>query len=459
MRERREALAALRDRVARLPGAAGPGRFAGALARRDRLNVIAECKRRSPSRGVLRADYDPGAIARGYAEAGAAAISVLTEPTFFDGSLDHLAAVRAAVTIPVLRKDFIVSEYQLLEARAAGADAVLLIVAALEPRELRSLAECAAGLGLDVLVEVHDADELAMAIDAGARVVGVNNRNLRTLEVDVKASETLIGLMPKGVVAVSESGLKTSEDLARLRQQGYQAFLIGERLMTRAGSGTGAARTAGGRAVLVKICGITRREDAEAAVSAGADAIGFVFWPKSPRAIDPYRARAIAAALPPFVTTVGVFVDQPAEYVNGVAGLARLGAVQLHGEEPPDYVAAMTRPVVKAVALRNGLEPAAIALEQWPSRVVVLLDVHDPERRGGTGRTVDWSVAAAIARRRPVVLAGGLTAENVSEAIARVRPFGIDVSSGVEAAPGIKDHGRIKALFEAVHGSGITTRP
>jgi indole-3-glycerol phosphate synthase len=232
VREQLEPLPVLRDRVSRLGSLAGPGRFHDALARRDGVNVIAECKRRSPSRGVLRADYDPVAIARGYAEAGAAAISVLTEPTFFDGSLDHLRAVRAAVAVPVLRKDFIVSEYQILEARAAGADAVLLIVAALDPVELRALAGCAAGLGLDALVEVHDADELRAALDAGARIVGVNNRNLRTLEVDVKASEAVIGLMPSDVIAVSESGLRTAEDLARLRQRGYRAFLIGERLMT-----------------------------------------------------------------------------------------------------------------------------------------------------------------------------------------------------------------------------------
>jgi indole-3-glycerol phosphate synthase len=232
VREQHETLPALRDRVSRLGTPARAGRFHAALARADRLNVIAECKRRSPSKGVLRADYDPVAIARGYAGAGAAAISVLTEPTFFDGSLDHLEAVRAAVAVPVLRKDFIVSEYQLLEAKAAGADAVLLIVAALDPIELRGLAACAAGLGLDALVEVHDADELRAAVDAGARIVGVNNRNLRTLEVDVKASEAVIGRMPSGVIAVSESGLRTSEDLARLRQLGYRAFLIGERLMT-----------------------------------------------------------------------------------------------------------------------------------------------------------------------------------------------------------------------------------
>ena len=194
--------------------------------------VIAECKRRSPSKGVLRDVYDPVAIASGYAAAGAAAISVLTEPTFFDGSLDHLKAVRAAVELPLLRKDFVVSEYQLLEAKAAGADAVLLIVAALRPAELKMLHDHARRHGLDVLVEAHDATELAIAIDAGARIIGVNNRNLRTLEVDVHASERLIAQMPTEIIAVSESGLKTAADLARLKALGYRAFLIGERFMT-----------------------------------------------------------------------------------------------------------------------------------------------------------------------------------------------------------------------------------
>ena len=209
--------------------------------------------------------------------------------------------------------------------------------------------------------------------------------------------------------------------------------------------------------MLVKICGIRRREDAEAAVEAGANAIGFVFWQKSPRYIDPFRARALAAALPPFVTPVGVFVDQPADHVNAVANLAQLGAVQLHGDEGVDYARLMNRPVVKAVTLpRDG---SGDGIKRWPARVLVLLDVHDPVRRGGTGRTIDWAAAAAVAGSRPIVLAGGLTPDNVGEAIARVRPFGIDVSSGVESAPGIKDYGRLKALFEAVHDSGIAARP
>jgi indole-3-glycerol phosphate synthase len=234
VRAARESLSHLRDRAETVAAGERAPRasFFDALSRTDRLNVIAECKRRSPSKGVLRDQYDPVAIAKAYAAEGAAAISCLTEPTFFDGSLEHLAAVHAAVSIPVLRKDFIVSEYQILEACAAGASALLLIVAALSPAQLKTLAAQARSAGLDVLVEVHNEEELTVAIDAGSTIIGVNNRNLRTLEVDVKASETLIARMPKGVVAVSESGLRTADDLIRLRGFGYQAFLVGERFMT-----------------------------------------------------------------------------------------------------------------------------------------------------------------------------------------------------------------------------------
>ena len=213
------------------------GAFRARLAAAGRFNVIAECKRRSPSRGVLCAEYRPDRIAREYEAAGAAAVSVLTEPAFFDGDLRHLHSVRAAVSLPLLRKDFIVSRYQILEARAAGADAVLLIVAALDDARLRRLHAAAADCGLAVVVEVHDAAELTRGLDAGAEIVGVNNRNLHTLEVNVEASHALIGRMPAGTVAVAESGLRSGGDLAALRAAGYDAFLIGESLMTRARPG------------------------------------------------------------------------------------------------------------------------------------------------------------------------------------------------------------------------------
>jgi phosphoribosylanthranilate isomerase len=200
----------------------------------------------------------------------------------------------------------------------------------------------------------------------------------------------------------------------------------------------------------VKICGITRLADAEAAIAAGASAIGFVFWPDSPRAIDPYRARDIVRRVPPFVTTVGVFVNQPAAQVNAIASLVGLGAVQLHGDEDLQFANSVKRPVLKAVGLTSH-RPMS-----WPRHVMLLVDAHDPVRRGGTGRAADWTFAASIARERPIVLAGGLTADNVAEAVGRVRPFGIDVSSGVESAPGVKDHDRLAALFSRLRDVGST---
>jgi indole-3-glycerol phosphate synthase len=215
--------------------------FHEALSGSSAPRIIAECKRRSPSRGILRRDYDPAAHASSYARAGAAAISVLTEPTFFDGCLEHLDLVRAAVDVPLLRKDFIVSDYQLAEAVVHGADAVLLIVGALTDAELRQLSTQAGELGLAALVEVHDRDELTRAIDAGSRIIGVNSRNLRTLTVDRAVLEDLVSKMPDDVVAVAESGIRTPEDIDRLTALGYHAFLVGERLIVEADPGAALA--------------------------------------------------------------------------------------------------------------------------------------------------------------------------------------------------------------------------
>ena len=206
--------------------------FVTRLGRHDVVNVIAECKRRSPSRGILRTDYEAPVLARAYEDAGAAAISVLTEPGFFDGSLDDLRRVGAAVRVPLLRKDFIVDEYQLLEARAAGASAVLLIVAALDDRGLPGLLRASEACGLASIVEVHDRMELARAVESGARVVGVNARDLRTLEVRPAVVASLVDAIPDDVVAVAESGIRTGADIRALRAAGYDAFLVGERLVT-----------------------------------------------------------------------------------------------------------------------------------------------------------------------------------------------------------------------------------
>jgi phosphoribosylanthranilate isomerase len=202
--------------------------------------------------------------------------------------------------------------------------------------------------------------------------------------------------------------------------------------------------------VLVKICGITRADDARVAVESGAGAIGFLFWPGSPRVITPAVARRIVRTLPPFVTPVGVFVNQAAREINAVADEVGLGAVQLHGDETAADASAIERPVVKAVTLAGDDADVEAAVGAWPDSVVLLVDAADAERRGGTGRLADWANAARVARRRPVLLAGGLGPENVGEAIRRVAPFGLDVSSGVESSPGIKDHQRLRALFQAI---------
>jgi indole-3-glycerol phosphate synthase len=220
--------------------------FEQALRTSPTPRVIAECKRRSPSRGILRRDYDPAAHARSYEAAGAAAISVLTEPTFFDGSPDDLAAVRQAVKVPILRKDFILSTYQLLEAAVIGADAVLLIVGALEQRLLQGLIIDALDLGLAALVEVHALDEIDRAVDAGARIIGVNSRDLKTLRVDPSVLELAASHIPRGVAAVAESGIRSHEDLDQLAPLGYHAFLVGERLITQPDPGAALRQLRGG---------------------------------------------------------------------------------------------------------------------------------------------------------------------------------------------------------------------
>jgi phosphoribosylanthranilate isomerase len=198
----------------------------------------------------------------------------------------------------------------------------------------------------------------------------------------------------------------------------------------------------------VKICGVTTAEDALLAAELGAAAVGFVFWPHSPRYIEPIAARAIVAQLPPFIAPVGVFVNQPIPTVLAIARVAHLGAVQLHGDEAPEEYASLPVRVIKAMPLRDATDGKTAA--DVPSTAMVLLDAHDPVRRGGTGRLIDWSLASAVARDRPVILSGGLNPENVGEAIAAVKPYGVDVSSGVETKPGRKDPAKLGALFAAL---------
>jgi indole-3-glycerol phosphate synthase/phosphoribosylanthranilate isomerase len=463
MRRREQLLVTMRERpldVLRREGRRhAPVRsLAAALTRADRFNVIAEFKRRSPSRGLIREDLHPVAVAQAYEVGGAAALSVLTEEQFFGGSLADLQEAHAATLLPTLRKDFLVEPYQVWEAWQAGADAVLLIVAALPGRELERMLRTAQEAGLEALVEVHDEGELRRAMHAGARLVGVNNRDLRSMKVDLATSLALIDHIPDGVVAVAESGLRTGADLRRLRDAGFDAFLVGEHLMLAGDPGhaleellrdaAAAPRARAGR-VAVKICGITTPEDGVAAVEAGADAIGLVFWPRSKRAVTLDQARAIAAALPPFVTRVGVFVDAPATELNATAEAVGLDVLQLHGEESPGVLPQVRRRVVKALRVGQGFD--ATAADAWRDAAGVLLDASAPEAPGGTGRAFDWSLARPARQTvRWLALAGGLHPHNVGDAIRALRPDAVDVSSGVETAPGHKDTHAMRAFVAAV---------
>lgn len=224
--------------IANIEEGQAPARdFIGALMRPDAVNIIAEAKKASPSQGVIRPDFDPVAIARSYAENGAQAVSVLTEEHFFQGRLDYLTLIRRAVGIPLLRKDFIINSYQVYEARAAGADAFLLIAAVLDSAQLRTLIRLGTSLGMHVLVEVHTEEELVFALKAEPSIIGINNRNLNTFETTLETTLKLRPLVPDGIVTVSESGIATQDDIRRLRSCGIDAFLIGETLMRESDPG------------------------------------------------------------------------------------------------------------------------------------------------------------------------------------------------------------------------------
>jgi len=463
VQERRRALPIEKMRLSAAAHGA-PRSFAAAVSRPGHVNVIAEFKRRSPSRGVIREDLHPVKAAQAYEVAGAVALSVLTEEQFFGGSVEDLKEARAATLLPTLRKDFVVDPYQVWETRHVGADALLLIVAALGDRELRDLLATAREAGLDALVEVHDRDELERALGAGARLLGVNSRNLRTMEVSLQTALDLAPLVPDDVTAVAESGIHGAGDLRRLREAGYDAFLIGEHLMQEADPGAALealirqssiprweGRAARRGRVAVKICGITSVEDGLVAAQAGADAVGFVFWPGSPRRVDVAAARRIARALPPFVLRVGVFVDARPEEMARAAEEVGLDLLQLHGHEPPETLAGLPRRALKAVGVGEDFVPEQ-ALRYEGCAAGILLDTRsDGALPGGTGQSFDWTRVRSVRERASfLMLAGGLNPGNVHLALTAVRPDGVDVSSGVEAAPGRKDADKVRAFVAAV---------
>ena len=454
-----------------------------------RVNIIAEFKRRSPSAGTIRNDLSATDVATRYQRGGACAISVLTDEQYFGGSILDLGAIRASTALPLLRKDFIIDEIQIYEAAAAGADAVLLIAAALDDATLPKLRATAEDeLGLDAVVEVHTSEELCRALRAGARIIGVNNRDLRTFRTSLGTSERLIVEVPRDRIMISESGLQNPKSLRHLRALGFRGFLIGQALM-RAPDPEAALRDfiaeAESRAALqiscshrpvagptgfptahsavatarrlsrtqIKICGITNVNDARACVELGADMIGFNFYPGSPRYIEPAMVRRILDALPARICAVGVYVDaDPAEILK-LAKIAGVRCVQLHGHTAPEQCSELAREfrVIRALSTDTRFEPEHVAA--FP-RCDVLIDAYHPELRGGTGQTCDWSAArAAMCYTRFLILSGGLNAQNVDQAIAAVTPHAVDVCSGIESAPGVKNQRALAQFISAVRAA------
>lgn len=420
--------------------------------RANGISIIAEFKRASPSKGIINDRPDPVKTAQMYEQGGAKAISVLTEEDHFKGSLDDLRAVRAATTLPILQKDFVFDEYQIYEAALAGADAILLIVAMLDDNTLKHLYYIATDLGLDVLVEVHDKEEMERAARISPAIIGINNRDLKTFKVSLDTSYELIGLAPHRTVMVSESGLQYREDLEALMNNDFHGFLIGETLMTSDDPVQTLFELS--RIPKVKVCGITNAGDADYAARAGVDALGFNFYPGSPRYITAETARTIIDQITRPVSRIGVFVNEEIDNILAVLSVAPLDALQLHGDESPEYLDQLRKrsalPIIKAFRVSKDFDPDNIREYNLDS---VLLDTYSPGEYGGTGETFNWDIARKVQKIVPqMYLAGGLSLDNIKSAVRQVVPFAVDVCSGVEKEKGIKDLRKMETFILVAKG-------
>ena len=435
--------------------------FEAALRQQD-FNFICEVKKASPSKGIIAEHFPYLDIAKEYEVAGAAAISVLTEPDFFKGDKKYLQEIASTVKIPVLRKDFIIDEYQIYQAKVWGASAILLICACLDVPILTKFRELADSLGLSSLVEAHDEQEVQMAIDCGARIIGVNNRNLKDFTVDVQNSVRLRNLVQDDVIFVSESGLETPEDIQVLRDNNIGVALMGETFMRSPNKIEKLAYLYGPTYYTpkVKMCGISKVETIPAVVEAKPDYMGLVFAP-SKRQVTVEQAKMLVEALHKqckeqnnmvSIKTVGVFVNETLDNLVTIANEANLDVVQLHGDEDEAFIQSLKErtnvEVWKAVQIRSAAD-----VEKWidSSADMLLFDAYHKDERGGTGEVFDWSSLDAF--ERPFMLAGGIDSTNVARAIRTVRPYGIDISSGIETN-GVKDDEKITAFTKIVKSIG-----
>ena len=469
--------------------------------------IMAEIKRASPSKGDIALSINAPEQAIKYALAGASVISVLTEPQWFKGSLIDMLTVRQALdSLPnrpaILRKDFILSTYMIDEARLYGADTVLLIVAMLEKSLLKTLYDYSLSLGMEPLVEVNNPAELSVALELGAKVVGVNNRNLHDFNVDMSTTSRVnAALKGQDVVLCALSGISTPADVEKYVAEGVRAVLVGESLMRAEDPFTFLRSLIGLPPItpsveakpLVKICGCRSPQDAQMAIDSGADMVGMILVPGTKRFVDLETASAISTVVraarstsapsftpvdlaSPWFTSnasqlrsrrkpllVGVFRNQPLEEILAAVDSIPLDMMQLHGDEPQSWANFIPVPVIKVIRVDSNGVTRGGQVDRPGNNQFVLLDAGDAASSGGEGKSFDWSTARRIVEQgevgsqgrysMPVILAGGLTPENVARAVNEVPGLlCVDVSSGTDAEAGGKDEGKVKAFIQAVKG-------
>lgn len=417
--------------------------------RKEGISFICECKKASPSKGIIAEDFPYLEIAKEYEEAGASAISVLTEPIWFKGKEEYLREIAEAVEIPCVRKDFVIDEYMIDEAKVLGASAVLLICALLEESTLRNYIERCRALGLSALVEAHDEEEIKMALRCGARIIGVNNRNLKDFTVDVANGIRLRKFVPDNVLFIAESGIKTGADVRRLREAKVDAVLVGETLMRAPDKKIALDRLAG--RVKVKVCGLRRKEDVLAANRLMPDYIGMIFVPGTGRFVTDEQAEELREALDERIRAVGVFAGEDPEHILRLTKAGIIDGIQLHGGESESYIQELKertdRPVIRMVRPED---PEDIRSAGETAADYLLFD-HIAAGKGGTGETFDWGILESCREeiKKPFFVAGGIGPDNAREAAVRLEPYALDASSLLETGEW-KDPEKMKSYIAAV---------
>lgn len=408
--------------------------------------LIAECKKGSPSKGVLVDDYSPVELAKAYEKAGAYAVSVLTEKNYFHGAKKHLAMVKAAVSVPVLRKDFIIHPYQIYEAYELGADIILLIVACLDDEKLRELYDLIVSYGMTALVEIHNEEELIRALALKPELLGINNRDLKTFKIDIETSFRLKTLIPPEVKVISESGIKNNEVIARLRKAGFFGALIGESILISSDVRVKINELMGRRGI--KICGITTKQDFDALAALGVDYLGFNFYEKSPRYVAPSK---VAEFTNRKVTKVGVFVNEESERIKEIYVEAKLDIVQLHGDESADFCANLGLPYWKAIRVKD--ESSLATIDSFPIDTKFLLDGFAKDSYGGTGNSIQVElITKALEKTKNIVVAGGIGLNNIKEMF-NLPCIEVDINSSVELSPGNKDIVKCREIIAIAKGT------